>query len=173
MEILKGLAESMQQAVEALDAEGFYRLSSLFQGLKSEAREKIQEMTSESVKEIIEKLGKGTELTKEEMDLVKLWIIGDAESYSKMENNYEDWLAEFKRLAAVFGEYASGPDEIQALFRAQGILEDARRVARDLGGYLETKERISRFEEVTANPTRADTELIARILSMKLHSPES
>ncbi len=173
MEILKGLAESMQQALEALDAEGFYRLSSHFQGLKSEAREKIQEMTSKRVKEIIEKLGKGTELTKEETDLVRLWIVGDAEGYSKMENNYEDWLAEFKRLAAVLGEYASGPDEIQALFRAQGVLEDARRVAHDLGSYLETKERIHRFEETTANPQRGDRELIARILKMKLHSPDS
>lgn len=173
MEIVKDLAKLMNQAVEAPDAEEFNRLSNVFQNRKSAVREKIQAMTSKEVKGIIKKLSEGGDLDKAEMDLVKLWIVGDAESYSKMENNFEDWIAEFKWLESLISEQELSTEEIQDLFRVQGILEDASRLAINIGYYLETKERIRRFEEATANPSLMDRDLIVKILSLKLTSPET
>lgn len=171
MEILKDLAKSMGRAAETPDGEEFNRLSNVFHHHKSAIREKIQAMTSKEVKGIIKKLAEGEDPTKDEMDLVKLWIVGDAEAYSKMENNFEDWIAEFKWLESLMAEQASGTEEVQDLFRIQGILEDASRLAINIGYYLETKERIRRFEEATANPTLMDRDLIVKILKRKLTSP--
>jgi len=173
MEILKDLAKLMRQAVETPDGEEFNRLSSVFQHHRSAIREKIQAMTSKEVKGIIKKLAEGADLTEEEMGLVKLWIVGDAEAYAKMENNFEDWIAEFKRLESLLSEQEAGAEEVQDLFRVQGILEDASRLAINIGYYLETIERIRRFEEATANPALMDRDLIVKILQLKFTSRET
>ena len=163
----------MSRAIETPDGEEFNRLSSVFQHHKSAIREKIQAMTSKEVKGIIKRLAEGEDLTEEEMGLVKLWIVGDAEAYAKMENKFEDWIAEFKKLESLMKEQDASAEEVQDLFRIQGILEDASRLAINIGYYLETKERIRRFEETTANPALMDKDLIARILNLKLTSPET
>ena len=173
MDVLKDLAKSMLHALETPDAEEFNRLSSVFQNRKSAIREKIQAMTSKEVKGIVKKLAGGEDPTKDEMELVKLWIVGDAEAYAKMENNFEDWIAEFKWLESLMEEEASDTEDVQELFRLQGILEDATRLAINIGYYLETKERIRRFEEATADPALMDKDLIVRILKLKLTSPET
>jgi len=173
MEILKDLAKLMRQAVETPDGEEFNRLSSVFQHHRSAIREKIQAMTSKEVKGIIKKLAEGGDLTEQEIGLVRLWVVGDAEAYAKMENKCEDWIAEFKRLESLMKEQEVGAEEVQDLFRAQGLLEDASRLAINIGYYLETIERIRRFEEATANPAVMDRDLIARILKLKLTSPET
>jgi hypothetical protein len=173
MDVLKDLAKSMLHALETPDAEEFNRLSSVFQNRKSAIREKIQAMTSKEVKGIIKKLADGEDPTKDEMDLVKLWIVGDAEAYAKMENNFEDWIAEFKWLESLMEEEASDTEDVQELFRLQGILEDASRLAINIGYYLETKERIRRFEEATADPALMDKNLIVKVLKLKLTSPET
>jgi hypothetical protein len=172
MEILKDLARLMTQAVETPDGEEFNRLSSVFQHHKSVIREKIQAMTSKEVKGIIKKLAKGEDLAEEEMGLVKLWIVGDAEAYSKMENKFENWIAEFKKLESLMQDLESG-EEVQDLFRIQGILEEASRLAINIGYYLETKERTRRFEEATANPALMDRDLIMKILKLKSTSHET
>ena len=173
MEAVKDLARLMRQAMENPDAEEFNRLSNVFQNRKSSIREKIQAKTSKEVKEIVKKLAKDGDLTKEEMDLVKLWIVGDAEAYSKLENNFEDWVAEFKWLESLVEEQESSAEEVQDLFRVQGILEDASRLAINIGYYLETKERIRRFEEATSNPALMDRDMLVKILKLKLTSPET
>jgi len=173
METLKDLAELMHRAVETPDGEEFNRLSNVFQHHKSEIREKIQAMTSREVKGIIKKLAEGGDLTDEEMGLVKLWIVGDAEAYAKMENKFEDRIAEFKKLESLMREQESSAEEVQDLFRVQGILEDASRLAINIGYYLETIERIRRFEEATANPALMDRDLIVKILKLKFASPET
>jgi hypothetical protein len=173
MEILKDLARLMSQAVENPDGEEFNRLSSVFQNRKSAIREKIQAMTSKEVKGIVKKLAEGVDLTEEEMGLVKLWIVGDAEAYAKMESKFEDWIAEFKKLESLMKEQEAGSEEVQDLFWIQGILEDASRFAINIGYYLETIERIRRFEEATANPALMDRDLIVKILKLKFASPET
>jgi hypothetical protein len=159
MEILKDLARLMSQAVENPDGEEFNRLSSVFQNRKSAIREKIQAMTSKEVKAIIKKLADGEDPTKDEMELVKLWIVGDAEAYAKLES--------------LMKEQEAGSEEVQDLFWIQGILEDASRFAINIGYYLETIERIRRFEEATANPALMDRDLIVKILKLKFASPET
>lgn len=173
MEILKDLARLMGQAVETPVGEEFNRLSNVFQHHRSTIREKIQAMTSKEVQGIIKKLAEGGDPTEEEMGLVKLWIVGDAEAYAKMENSFEDWIAEFKRLESLMEEQGSGAEEVQDLFRVQGILEDASRLAINIGYYLETKERIRRFEEATSNPALMDRDMLVKVLKLKLASPET
>lgn len=41
--------------------------------------------------------------------MIERWIIGDAESYTRMENNFQDWLEEYRALISTLVEL-SRPD---------------------------------------------------------------
>ena len=172
MSLLPGVSEMMKESLENIVSGDFQRASQLLSDGKAAVREKIQEETSGKMKGIISKLKNSTPLNSEELDCVRLWIVGDAEGYTQMENNFNDWLKEFKRLEGVLTGYENRtltPDE---LFKLQGILEDAVRVSADIANYLEKKERIQRFEQATLDQASIDKDILMSMLQGKLVSPD-
>lgn len=139
---------------------------------KDEAREKWQAMNANKIKQIIGKLNHHSDLSEEDIKNIRYWIVGEAESYAKMENNFNDWVKELERLVAVIKEYESKNLSEDDLIHIQGILlEDAERVCADIGNYLEKKESIKRFEQAISNPQSIDYQVLIHILNAKLKSP--
>ena len=138
---------------------------------KAKTREKIQEITSKEIGVIINKLEADKELTHEDLGYIKLWIVGDAQSYAEMENSLEDWLKEIARLKSIVAGYENKDLSLDELMKLQGILEDAARVCADISNYLVKKERIERFQEAAADPASMDKEILKNILKSKLVSP--
>jgi hypothetical protein len=102
---------------------------------------------------------------------MKLWIVGDAQGYLKVENNLDDWIKEFDRLKGVLTEYEAKESlPLEELVDLQGILEDAVRVASDIGNFLEKKERIKAFEEATKDTQSLDREILVMLLKEKRSS---
>jgi hypothetical protein len=115
------------------------------------------------------------QLVAEELELIKLWIIGDAESYIKMENNFQDWIEEFKRLEMVLIQYENKDCSIPDLFEIHGILEDAIRISYDIANYLEKKERIEKFLPKLSDTNTLsdkDRDILVSVLTGKLKSPD-
>ncbi|MCK5287836.1 MAG: hypothetical protein KAJ14_04775 [Candidatus Omnitrophica bacterium] len=171
MEELKGLDKIMEKAQESGLSEDFSRVSGLLYAGLNKTREKMQAMTSKDMKDILKKLDKDQSLTFQELECVKLWIIGDAESYLEMENNFDEWVTEFGRLKDVLSGYESRDLSLQELAKAHGVLEDASRVSADIANYLEKKERVDKFSQATNDPSVLDTEVLKKILRLKLQSP--
>ncbi len=171
MEELKGLGKSMKAARESETSEDFSRVSLLLNDGLNKIRERIQDITSDDMKDILKKMGKGAALTMKEIECVKLWIIGDAESYIEMENNFDDWVKEFDRLQYDLSSYETRDLSLDELGKAHGVLEDAARVGADIANYLDKKERVEKFSQATLNPSALDTEVLQKILKLKLHSP--
>lgn len=168
---IKGLSDVMKDALGSMSPGNFYRAVSLLSETKSNIREELQKITSKQIEEIIKKLEKKEPLTSEDIAYIKLWIVGDAQSYTKMENNFDDWVNEFKRLTEVLKKYEDRECSKEELSDLRGILEDAIRVASDIGNFLEKKERIKKFEEAVRDPNTMDTEIVIKILTEKLRSP--
>ncbi len=171
MNLLK-ISEIMKEAQENMFSGDFMRVIQALSKIKNELRETIQELTSDEIRIIIDKLEKGEFLTSRDLECLRLWIIGDAESYSEMENNFDDWLNEFTRLQNVLKEYENKELSLEELFKLQGIIEDASRVAGDIKNFLEKKEQIKNFETAIKNPQDLDREVLLYILKTKLTSPE-
>jgi hypothetical protein len=72
---------------------------------------------------------------------VRLWMVGDAESYTRMEDDLKDWLAEFNRLAGVLKDFEAKPETLPNLLNVHGLWRDAMRTAADISDYLEEKAR--------------------------------
>lgn len=173
--ILSGVVEAMENAQKNALGDAFENAGKVLNDNKNRIREEIQKNTANEVKSIIAKLHKKQPLTTEDMETVELWIIGDAESYTKMENNYNDWLKEFTRLKDVLKSYEQRECSATDLFRLQGLLEDAIRVSYDIAHFLEDKERIDRFKNslmVRSYLDESDRKVLANMLTSKLQSPD-
>lgn len=162
----------MDMAQKNMSSGEFMRAVSFLSDSKAKAREALQKITSDKIKNTIRKLEKNSPLTDEDVQCMELWIIGDAESYIEMENNLEDWLKEFNRIRGVLQNFENKDLSVDELFKLQGILEDAVRVCADIGNFLEKKERIQSFKNSTKDIANLDKDIIIKILIDKLKSSE-
>ncbi|MBM4286273.1 MAG: hypothetical protein FJ128_13670 [Deltaproteobacteria bacterium] len=171
MELVGELAANMAKALSGGRAEDFEGLSSDLAEARQQVRELLQKMTARPIRQVVDKLEQNEPLSAEEKHLLRLWMVGDAESYAKAQNDYRAWLEEFRRLTRVVQGRAGSTGSVEDLLALQGILEDANRLAADLRHYLEEKERIARFDAAVENLSPDDCEILVNILKGKLESP--
>lgn len=172
MESLTEVSRIIKAAASSPSSDQFSQAGMALVQARNQIRETLQEQTAAAMQPIIKKLEKNQPLSLEEKDLVKLWIIGDAESYTEKENNYQERLEEFRRLGEIIGAKAAMSSSLPEMLDFYGSLEDAVRVAADLQFFLAEKERAVRFEQAIQNLSKDDAELLAGILQEKLNSPE-
>jgi hypothetical protein len=172
MDYLKGMSQVMKQAEAGNRADQYAYAATELVKAKNKVREAIEQATFSAVQAIITKLENNQPLTEAEKQTVRLWVVGDAEGYVKMENNFPDWLAEYRRLVDAIAEYEGKPGSVPALVEVHGVLEDAIKVADALAHYLDDKERVARFENAITHLNAEDGKFIAGILKSMLASPE-
>jgi hypothetical protein len=79
-------------------------LSAALARLDNELREQIQAATAAQVTLLIDSLKADGPVGPAELELVRLWLVGDAEYYVKMENDFPAWVTELGRLLGVLRE---------------------------------------------------------------------
>ena len=172
MEFLKGMSQAMKQAQADNTSESYgYAATQLVQR-KNDIRQAIEQATAEVVAAIIGKLENNLPLNDAEKQTVKLWVVGDAEGYMKMENNFQDWLKEYRRLLDDIAAWENKTGSVQELVEVHGVLEDAIKVADAVAHYLEDRERVTRFENAMSNLNAEDNKFIAGMLKSMLTSPD-
>ncbi|MDD5640640.1 MAG: hypothetical protein PHX53_03255 [Syntrophales bacterium] len=171
MEIPQGISRIMEVSSQS-SADDLDRAGNALALAKDQVREAIQDLTGPQMEAIIKKLEEGEPLSAEEKDYVRSWIIGDAESYTRVENHLQTWLQEFKALQSAVQNYEGREVTVPNLLNLHAILEDAIRVAANIEEFLEKKERIERFERSMQNIEKEDTRFIVSILKGQLHSED-
>lgn len=172
MEYLKGMSQAMKQAQADNTAESYGYIATELVKSKNDIRKAIEQATAGEVAAIIGKLENNQPLNQAEKEMVKLWVVGDAEGYVKMENNFQDWLQEYRRLMDKIAGWEGKTGSIQELVEVHGVLEDAVKVADDVAHYLEDRERVARCETALSNLNAEDNKFIAGLLKSLLTSPE-
>jgi hypothetical protein len=172
MEYLKGMSQVMKQAQAGNNADQYSFAATQLVLAKNQVREAIEQATADDVAPIIAKLENNQPLTEAEKQTVRLWVVGDAEGYVKMENNFPDWLVEYQRLMDAVADYEGRPGSVQELVEVHGVLEDAIKVADTLAHFLDDKERVDRFEKAITQLNAEDGKFIAGILKSMLASPD-
>jgi hypothetical protein len=172
MEYLRGMARAMQEAQARHNADAYgYVATELVKG-KDQVRQAIEQATAEAISAIIPKLEKNEPLNAAEKAMVKLWVVGDAEGYVQMENNFQDWLKEYRRLMDAIADWEGKAGTVQELVEVHGVLEDAIKVADAVAHYLDDQERVARCDNALTNLNAADNKFIAGLLKSMLTSPE-
>lgn len=171
-ELSTRINRSFNDAERAGNAESYQRVASVFSDLEVQLREYIQDITKDEINKIIRNLETGKEITKEELKFIKLWIVGDAEYYVKLENNLNDWLSELKRIVNEINKINDSKPDFETASHLRAIVEDGKRVIYDIAFYLEKKGRIANFEEATLEIDREERGLLIKLLRNKLTSSE-
>jgi len=171
MEIPQGISRIMNISDKS-SADDLDRVGATLATAKNQVREALQDLTGAEMEAIVKKLEKGEPLTQEEKDYVRAWIVGDAESYTRMENHLRAWLKEFKALQSAVQSYEGQEVTMPNLSNLHAILEEAVRVAADIENFLEHKERIERFERSIQNIDKENVSFIVDILKKQLQSEE-
>jgi hypothetical protein len=165
------VSETMANARSVMTESAFQQVGSVLSSAQSFAREEAQHKTSSEMRNIIDKLQSGQPLATQEVALIRAWVIGDAENYTKMENNFQDWLVEFDRLQSVMASYEGRDYSPEELLKLHGILEDAVRTCYDIANFLEKQDRIKKFEAAMADGIDDDErDLLVRVLTNELQS---
>lgn len=170
---LKDISKPMAEATENMTEGAFHKTADILSETKNKVREEMQRITSKEIKTIISNLNADKPISANEIELIKLWIIGDAESYTKAENNFPDWIEEFKRLQKVLGKYEDREYNAIELLKLHGILEDAIRVTYDILNFVIKRERAKKFNETVEKATvlnKEDKQIIAKILLSQMKS---
>lgn len=146
------------------------QLNQTFMTLYNDLREGIQESTKDEMASLLSKLQNNEDITSQEIELIRLWIIGDAHSYIKMENNYEEWIKEAQRLVEVVKSLSTKKLTPSLMGDLQGVARDATRTLSDIAFYKENLERAKKFEDSVKNLTVDNKLFLAQMLKAKMTS---
>ncbi|MCX7661572.1 MAG: hypothetical protein N2Z79_02670 [Candidatus Omnitrophica bacterium] len=171
-ELSTRINRSFVDAEKTEDSGSYQRLATIFSEFEARLREYIQHNTKDEIMRIIQKLEIEGEITKEELRFIKLWIVGDAEYYIKLENNFNEWLLEVKRIIDEINKISNQKLDLEAALSLRALIEDGKRVIYDIAFYLEKKERIKNFEEAVLELDKEEKDMLVRLIKHKLISPE-
>ncbi|MFQ5963461.1 MAG: hypothetical protein ACE5KZ_04165 [Candidatus Scalinduaceae bacterium] len=168
-----GVTKTMANARNSMSEGAFQQAGSALSAAKNIVREEMQKETSSRIEETINKLQSNRQIAAEEIALIKAWIVGDAEGYIKMENNFQDWGNEYERLEKLLKNYENKVCTAEDLLKLHGTLEDAVRVNHDIINFLEKQDRIKKFESAIADGLdKNERDTLVKVLMRKLQSPD-
>jgi hypothetical protein len=151
-ECIDDMLAKLERARDTEDPSMYGVAQNALDQVRSELRESVQALTRKRMGEVIAKLRQGDVIGSEDMQLIRIWIVGDADAYLREENNVEDWKNELERLNGEIRRLRSAPVEVDTLEELRALLTDAHGVTRSLEQYLSDRERVRHFEESTRGP---------------------
>jgi len=172
-DFIEQICGKIEEANQRTDSGTYIALINLLAQAKNHCRENIQALTQESIHQIIKKLKKNEPLSAQDLDLVKLWIVGDAILYTHAENNVEIWKTKVAKLATEIKSHESEATGIQSLTRLAALITELDRTLQDMTAYLQNKERVERFEINTKHISPEEKETLIEILGRKLNSQDA
>jgi hypothetical protein len=162
--------QSAHAAANVDDVGSFERLTDPIVKLTEALHEGYQASIQDQVLSMIDKMRARATLTPADLTMIEGFIVGDAEAYTRLENNFQDWIAELGRLVGVLDGMSGGLTG-KTWLDALGEVEDAHRVLNDICNYLQQKERVTRFRRTVAEGlTPERTQMLIEILK-ELRAP--
>jgi len=169
-EIVESLSALVRSAALDRSPEAFESVEQQISRFEAMVREVQQARCSAETKRAIRNLQQGQPLAPEELEAIRMMVVGDAEFYLKHENNLNEWLAELDRLMAEVRRLAATGED-RALAELRGVLRDAVRLLPNIRSYMEEKRRLDRFNTAFASLDPANRRLLVELLQEMLDSP--
>ncbi len=166
---IHGLKDAAKNALAHESVEDFEAFERHISEVEAFVREVQQSQWANDAKGTIRRLEKGDPLTEADNELIRTFLISDAERYLAHENNYNDWLHELKRLIEEVGRRVNTVDR-NSIADLRGILKDAIRLAPDIRNYLEEKRRVEKFEGALGTLDKPARDMLVRVLREQLRS---
>lgn len=173
LEIIDELKMSIQRAQKQGTATNYQLVQMKLSEMSGALREMHQAMTQKAMRVIIKKLDKNQPLTTEEIELVREWIIGDAESYVTIERNFNAWLSLFGRLTGELEEIYHEDISPQKVLELGGLTQIASKLIPSIIFYISEKDRVAAFDRAVSDGIDSyEAEAYKNMLLAKLESTD-
>jgi hypothetical protein len=169
VETVQGLREASQSALAHESAEDFEAFERYLNEVEAFVRETQQSLWANEARATIRRLEKGDALNENDHDLIRTFLISDAQKYLAHENNYGDWLNELQRLIDDLCTRVNTVDR-ETIADLRGVLKDATRLVPDIRNYLEEKRRVEKFEQALGTLDTSSREMLVRVLREQLRA---
>ena len=171
-QIIAKLNMDYDKVVEEGTQDSYARLAAIFEELGKYLRGDIQEKTAGRIFGIIKKLKSGGPVSTEDYEHLRLWVVGDADYFAKLQNNFEDWKIQLKRLMNAISEFQVDDPDIDASLKLRGLFRDGVMVLADITYFLEQKDRMEKFTATMQGLNDEERVILIRILEQKMKSPD-
>ena len=166
-ETIQGLKNHADGAIRQPALEPFEALEKYVAEVEAYVREVQQGMWSEEAMQTLHKLEKNDPLDECDRDLLRVFLVSDAERYLAVENNYADWIAELRRLMEDLVRRVATVDR-HTIADLRGVLKDAMRLVPDIRNFLDEKERVAKFRNAIDNLDPSSCKMLIKLLSEQL-----
>lgn len=99
---------------------------------------------------LVRKLRAGESLSPEEMQTVRLLLVGDADYYLKYDEEFERCRDEVKKIVGEIERFKSGELGVDGLMHVSTLCREASNLLALAQHYLEARDRVRQFETTTA-----------------------
>jgi len=139
----------------------YQQLQSGIAELETMVREASQTLLKDKCRPILKKLESDVPLSEDELRIVRLLLVGDADYYLESESNLDQWRDDVVRLTGQIEQLQSSDlAEVDNLMRLQALCRDAMRVLPDMAYYFRQQERVRNFENTSSGPVSSETKQV-------------
>lgn len=170
VDTIQGLKDTIKNVLANESAEDFEAFERYLNEVGAFVRETQQSLWANEAQATVRRLEKGDPLNEQDHELIRAFLISDAERYLALENNYNDWRNELKRLVEDLGKRVNTVDR-DTIADLRGVLKDAIRLIPDIRNYLEEKRRVEKFEQALDTLDKSSRDMLVRVLREQLRSP--
>lgn len=168
-EIMSNFKQAAEAAIGSESAQEFSEFEKYVSEVAGFVRETQQSMWADEAKAAIKTLERGGRPTPADNDVIRAFLISDAEGYLAHENNYGDWKRELQRLADDLVRRADMVDR-STIGDLRGVLQDAIRLVPDIRNYLEERQRVQKFESALNSLDDQSRKMLANLMREQLRS---
>jgi hypothetical protein len=160
---LKETLDMADKCFTAENGEGYSFLREQLEELETLAERDYRDHAD--YKSIAKKLENGDTLTPDELENLKLFMVGDANYYLKYDDDFDRSKTELKRILDEIRELQPVSLDVDQKMRLGVLCREASAVAKTTAFYFEEKERIRKFEKATRGGIDRETgKVLANIL---------
>ncbi len=168
------IEQGVAEAQRAGQAGSYAKLGGLLTEFESRVQQRMRDITKLDVDAILVKLRTDLPLTPQELQVIKLWLVGDAEYYTKkVADEVAGWMTELGRVTTQINALRQQQPAAETASHLQALLRDAIRISWNIHYYLEQQERIGAFEQGTRQLGREERNILIDILSRRIPPPKS
>lgn len=170
-EAIQELNEACTAAIAGNEVDAFANLETYISNVESYVRETQQALWASEARDAIERLQKREPLTATDKEVIRAFLVSDAEHYVAIENSFPDWIAELKRLTAELTKRAGAIDR-ESVAEMRGVLKDAIRLVPDIRNYLDEQRRVEKFEQSLQSLDKDARQMLLRLLKDLLRNSD-
>ena len=168
------ITEKLDETLKRFDAKELGEAMMPIDDLMHSIKNMVNKELRNPAEKLVTKLKQDEDLTSEDLEIIKKWLIGDSESYTRIENNLIDWVAECKRILEILDYYKE--DSLEGnenkLLALGALLTDLKFTLIDVQRYSKAMNEVDKLKSMAygGKPTAETKNKIAEMIQKKLYS---